>query len=122
MNITLGIILILTGFGMAFFWISHIAAGNLKQGIKTVEGENYIVFHITAELLTAVICVAAGFGLALGCGWGKPMGLLACGMLAYTGINSLAWIKNVKAIKILFSAIFIISAVGGGYLLASYMG
>ena len=82
-------------------------------------GENYIILHITAELLTAVISLAAGLALALGFNWGLPVGIFACGMLAYTGINSLAWTRNTKATYIIFVMVFIISVAGGVYLLVS---
>ena len=47
------------------------------------------------------------------------LGIFACGMLAYTGVNSLAWIKNTKATYMIFGVVFIISLAGGAYLLVS---
>jgi hypothetical protein len=121
MDLALGILLMLAGIGMAFFWLSFVLTGGLSQGIRTMAGENYIILHITAELLTSVICLAGGLALAIGFGWGLPVGIFACGMLAYTGINSLAWIKNTKAISLVFLTVFLISIVGGIYLLTSHL-
>jgi hypothetical protein len=120
-DLALGILLMLSGIGMAFFWLSFMFTGGLSQGIRTMAGENYIILHITAEILTSVICLAGGLALALGFGWGLPVGIFACGMLAYTGINSLAWIKNTRAISLVFVTVFIISIAGGVYLLISYL-
>jgi hypothetical protein len=121
MDTALGILIIIIGIGMVFFWLSFIFNGGLPQGMKTMTGENYIVLHITAELLTAVICLAGGLALVSGLNWGLPVGIFACGMLAYTGINSLAWIKNTKAISLIFITAFIVSVIGGIYLLVSYL-
>jgi len=116
-----GVLLMLVGVGMAFFWFSYILKGGVSEGTHTLAGENYITLHITAELLTAVLCLSGGLALALDLGWGLPVGLFACGMLAYTGINSLAWIKNTRAISIVFIAAFLVSVSIGAYLLVLYL-
>jgi len=47
-----------------------------------------IIFHITAELTTAIALISGGAGLLAGWEWGVPIYLIAIGMLFYTAIVS----------------------------------
>lgn len=45
-------------------------------------------FHLLAEAATALLLIAAGIGLLRRYSWGRPIGLVANGMLVYTVIVS----------------------------------
>jgi hypothetical protein len=47
-----------------------------------------IWFHLVAEFVTAIALIAGGLGLLLAAGWGRPLYLVAMGMLLYTVIVS----------------------------------
>ena len=91
MSLAIGILLVILGLGMILFWVLHMAAGKLSQGIRTLESGGYIAFHITAELITGILCILGGLALMLTLKYGVSVALFASGMLAYTGVNSLAW-------------------------------
>lgn len=114
MQIAVGLLLGIMGAGMAFFWASFLSAGKLNRGWRTTDGENYIVWHIAAELLTASACLISGVALVLDLEWGTPLGLIASGLLAYASINSLAWTKNsrlITSIMVTGATIAVLSAV-----------
>ncbi len=70
---------------MAVQWIFFLAAGQVPE----FETEPVaITFHLTAELLTAVVLIAAGVGLLRQARHAKAVYLAALGMLSYTVINS----------------------------------
>ena len=104
MNTALGILLAIVGAGMIGFWTVHILKGGLPQGIRTLESGGFIAFHITAEVLTGVLCLISGILLATSLSRGITVALLACGMLLYTSINSLAWkeVKNKPVVSVMF--------------------
>jgi hypothetical protein len=39
MRIAVGLLLAFMGAGMAFFWLSYLAAGKLNRGWRTIDGE-----------------------------------------------------------------------------------
>jgi hypothetical protein len=45
-------------------------------------------FHLAAEPATALTLITAGMALLLGASWGRPLYLIAAGMLFYTAIVS----------------------------------
>ena len=120
MNITTGILLTIVGLGIIGFWVLHIIKGGLTQGIRTLESGGYIAFHISAELLTGILCALSGITLALSLEWPPPVALLASGMLLYTSINSLAWreVKNNPKLSLLFVIPALIAIFSIIYLLA----
>jgi hypothetical protein len=120
MSLAVGILLIIVGLGMILFWARHMATGGLPQGIQTLESGGYIAFHITAELTTGTLCILGGVGLALAVSCGAPVALFASGMLAYTGVNSLAWkeVKNRPALSAMFIVPTLIAIISGVYLIA----
>lgn len=93
---------------MTGFWVIHLIKGGLPDGIRSLENGGFLAFHITAELLTAVFCIAGGTGLITDSPWGIPVALAAGGMLLYTSINSLAWSEVRKTPKL--SVMFIVPA------------
>ena len=104
MYLTISILLAIVGLGIIGFWLLHIFKGGLPQGIRTLESGGYIAFHISAELITGVLCTLSGIALALGVKWASMTALLAVGMLLYTSINSLSWkeVRNRPVLSVIF--------------------
>ena len=76
---------ILVGIGMIGQW-SFLY---LSKQIPELETERIrILFHIAAELLTALGLIVGGIGLLVNSAWGVPVYLVASGMLLYTAIVS----------------------------------
>jgi hypothetical protein len=119
MDLAIGILLTIVGLGMIGFWVRHIASGGMPQGIRTLESDGFIAFHITVELLTGILCMVGGLAVALAAGWGLPVGLFASGMLAYTGINSLAWkeVRSKPVLSLMFIVPTVIAVMSGVYLI-----
>ena len=122
MDSVIGMLLMIVGIGMITFWVLHIMSGKMTQGIMTLENGGFIAFHITAELITGIFCILGGLGVALSWNSGYFIPVFACGMLAYTSLNSLAWseIRN----KPVLSAMFIVPlliAIGSGIYLTRYL-
>jgi len=70
---------------MVIQWGFFLAIGAVPE----LETEPYrIGFHLAAEFATAVSLFTGGLGLLRGKSWGRPFGLFAAGMLAYTSIVS----------------------------------
>jgi hypothetical protein len=104
---------------MIGFWAVHILKGGLPRGIRTLESGGYISFHITAELLTGILCLIGGIALTFESSWGMPVALFSSGMLLYTSINSLAWkeVRNKPVLSLMFIFPAIISIMSIVYLL-----
>ena len=123
MDLAIGILLTVVGLGMIGFWVHHIASGGIPQGIRTLESEGFIAFHITVELLTGILCMVGGLAVALALGWRLPVGLFASGMLAYTGINSLAWkeVRSKPELSLMFIVPTVIAVMSGVYLIIALL-
>jgi hypothetical protein len=123
MDLAIGILLTIVGLGMIGFWVRHIASGGMPQGIRTLESDGFIAFHITIELLTGILCMVGGLSVALNSGWGLPVGLFASGMLAYTGINSLAWkeVRSRPVLSLMFIVPTLIAVMSGVYLIIALL-
>jgi hypothetical protein len=80
-----------TGAGIIRYWVSWLRKGNLKEGLRTVEGDSYIALHVAAEVLAGLLSVVAAIGLATGRTWATIVGAFALGMVAYSTINALGW-------------------------------
>ncbi len=118
MDIVIGALLMIVGIGMIAFWTLHVSSGKMTQGIKTLENGGFIAFHITAELITGFICIIGGLGVALSWNAGYFIPVFACGMLAYTSLNSLAWneIRNKPALSAMFIVPLLIAIASSIYL------
>jgi len=79
----------LTGAGIVRYWVRWLRQGNLKDGVRTVEGDSYIALHVAAEALAGVVSIVAAIGLVTGRGWATVAGAFALGMVAYSTINAL---------------------------------
>lgn len=77
---------IATGVAIAGLWAMLLATGQVPE---LTEGRRDILFHIGAELLTALLLVAAGIAvLTVGTQVATVLAALAAGSLLYTTINS----------------------------------
>ena len=123
MDLAVGILLTVVGLGMIGFWVRHIASGGMPRGIRTLESDGFIAFHITVELLTGILCMVGGLAVALNSGWGLPVGLFASGMLAYAGINSLAWkeVRRKPVLSLMFIVPTVIAVMSGVYLIIALL-
>jgi len=86
-----GVFLLAVGLFILGWWGNFVLAGNMPQGIFTVEKGSYLALHVGAEALTALVAVAGGIGLLRGRLWGVTLGLVSLGGLLYAAINSLAF-------------------------------
>jgi len=80
-----------TGAGIVRYWVRWLRQGNLKEGVRTVEGESYIALHVAAEALAGVASIVAAIALVTGRAWATIAGAFALGMVAYSTINALGW-------------------------------
>ena len=77
---------IVVGLAIAGLWASLLLTRQVPQ---IAEGRRDILFHLGAELLTAVLLVVAGGAVLLAGGQGATvLAALAGGALLYTTINS----------------------------------
>ena len=94
-----GIILALLGLSMLGFWGMWLAQGNLIDGFKTVENNNYIVFHILAESIAGIAALRAAVGLFMRWQSGRRFVYIAGGMVIYSTINSLGdSVRNIPSL------------------------
>lgn len=78
-----------------------------------------IAFHLVAELLTALVLLAAGAGLLLRWRWALPTALVGFGMLLYTVINSAGFFaqQEVWALVLMFALLLVLTMISIGRLL-----
>jgi hypothetical protein len=76
---------------MMRYWLGWLRRGNLKQGLRTVEGDSYVALHVAAEVLMGLASVVAAIGLVTGRAWASIAAAFALGMVAYSTINALGW-------------------------------
>lgn len=86
-----GVLLALLGAGVIGFWVVATAGGQFADGLATVAGENYLAFHVAAELLMGALALAAGLTLWLRWRGARSLALLSAGALIYSTINSMGY-------------------------------
>jgi hypothetical protein len=84
MNVV-GIFGILVGILMIAQWTLSLAT---KQVPEIHTEPIRIRLHLTAEFVTAAVLIVSGIGLLTGGAYGRPLYLVAAGMLIYTVIQS----------------------------------
>ena len=84
------LLMVALGSVVLLMWIVFVASGVLEDGIRTVENDQYLAFHIAAECLMGAALIAAGAGLLRTAWWAMPVAFVALGMTIYSTINSLA--------------------------------
>ncbi len=109
----LAVFLIFAGLGIIAYWILWILTGGLTDGLRTIENGDYIVFHIAAEVITAVTAFTGGV-LWLSEHKRAPVFVLfGLGMLTYTGLNSMAWgVANDPVLSVFFCLVFVVGLIG----------
>jgi hypothetical protein len=70
----------LMGITILGMWTMLLATG---QAPELATAPLRFTFHLVAELLTAVVCIVAGYGVFSGRAWGVPAYLVAGGLLLY---------------------------------------
>jgi len=90
-SMVVGLFLVAAGLSAIGYWANFVLAGNMPDGLWTVENNTYIAFHIGAEGVTALLAVFGGLGLLRRRPWGAAVGLVALGGLLYSTVNSLAF-------------------------------
>jgi hypothetical protein len=80
-----------TGAGIIRYWVGWLRKGNLKEGLRTVEGDSYVALHVAAEVLAGLASVVAAIGLVTGRAWATIAAAFALGMVVYSTINALGW-------------------------------
>lgn len=86
----------------------------LTDQIPELKTEPYrIAFHITGELLTAVLLIMAGVAVLTSLSWALPVYLVAIGMLIYTVIVSPGYFaqKRQWAWVVMFAVLLILAVV-----------
>jgi len=102
-DLTVSVLLAILGVGMLGFWATWLAQGDLRGGIATIENNQFIVFHVTAEAIAALLALVGAAGLWLRRTWGRAVSCVAGGMVVYATINSLAYsVKNDPALTPIF--------------------
>jgi hypothetical protein len=76
---------IIVGVGMIGQWMMSYFS---KQIVELKTEPIRILFHIVAEMVTALCLIIGGIGLLLNLTWGIPVFLVGMGMLFYTSIVS----------------------------------
>ena len=102
---------LIVGVGMIGQW----SFSYLSKQIPELKTEPIrILFHIAAEMATAIALIIAGVGLLTGRGWGSSLYLIAAGMLLYTCIVSPGYFaQQGQWYWVLIFAVIIILAVMG---------
>ena len=101
---------IVVGAGMAGFWIVVVLAGQVPE---LDVGQRDILFHLTAELLTAAVLVTAGLMLLRGVSTrARTLSAFALGALLYTAINSPGYYADLGewAMVAMFAALAVTTA------------
>lgn len=110
---------LLLGLSMLGYWVIQLSGDLLKDGASTVIGDRLIVWHIIAEMLTGLLAIIAAFQILGHNPLGLRIGLFTCGLLFYTGLNSIGWgILHDPGLLVLF----IISALGAVFGFFNLMG
>jgi peptidoglycan/LPS O-acetylase OafA/YrhL len=71
-------------------WAAFIAGGVLDQGLRTVENNQYLIFHLAAETVMGALLILGGAGLLRRSSWAYTVAFLGLGMTVYSTINSLS--------------------------------
>ncbi len=113
------VFLLLLGLSILGYWLIQLSSGFLAQGTATVKGESLVIWHIIAEMLTGLLAIITAFLILAHNPLGLRLGLFTCGMLLYTGLNSIGWgILHDPGLLVLF----VISTVGALFGFLSLIG
>ena len=82
---------LLVGLSMCGYWATQLSGSYLADGVATKIRESYIVWHVIAEIATGVLALISAFLMLSNNPLGLRLGLFTCGLLLYTGLNSIGW-------------------------------
>ncbi|MCD6161953.1 MAG: hypothetical protein J7K40_06020 [candidate division Zixibacteria bacterium] len=83
--------LMLIGFIIGGYWVIQLSGSFLFHSSGTIRNSNYIIWHIIAELITSILSIIAAYLVLIRHPLGKRLAMFTCGMLLYTGLNSIGW-------------------------------
>jgi hypothetical protein len=83
-----GAFAIVVGIAMLAIWAYLLATGDTESLETTALGA---ALHIAGELVTAIVLIAAGWGLIAAKPWSERAFILANGMLLIAVIHAVAW-------------------------------
>ena len=105
-----GIFSSLVGSSVVILWVILLYTEQVPElATESVE----IYFHITAELIMAILLIISGIGIIIGCSWSIRMFTFSSGFLVYSIINSSGYyIENENSLMlIIFSIILVINLI-----------
>lgn len=100
---------VLIGISIIGLWVMLYVTGSIPE----LETEPIsIYFHLVAEVLMGLLMVISGIALIIKKRWGKPLYLLANGLVIYSVINSSGYYANMGnwSMVVMFGIIFILSS------------
>ena len=113
--------LILIGFSMCGYWAIQLSSGFLFLGLSSIRNDSYIIWHVVAEVLTGILALFSAYLVLIRHPIGWRLAMFACGMLLYTGINSIGWgILHDTGLLVLFIFCSIGALFGLIYLIGRY--
>lgn len=83
--------LMIIGFLICGYWVTQLSGGFLFRGLGTIRNSNYIIWHIIAEFITGILSIISAYLVLSRHPLGKRLAMFTCGMLLYTGLNSIGW-------------------------------
>jgi hypothetical protein len=107
---------ILVGIAIIGYWVFFL----VKKLVPELETEPIrILFHVAAELVTAIVLLAGGWGLLTKSSWGAQVYLVSMGMLLYTVIESPGYFaqKRVWLMVGVFAVVLVLSLISLGLVL-----
>jgi hypothetical protein len=112
------VVALLVGLLMIGQWLFFLIAGEVPE-LQSAPVE--IVFHLVAELLTALALIIAGAGLLKKRRWSPRLALVAFGMLLYTVIVSAGYFAQLAQwpLVIMFGVLLLLGLLSVSRLLAS---
>jgi hypothetical protein len=107
---------VVVGVGMIAQWIFSLIT---RQVPELKDEPLRIIFHLIAELSTAIILILAGAALLGKSLVGYPLSLIGAGMLLYTVINSSGYFAHKRqwGIVAIFAILLIITAISSSQLI-----
>jgi|GEM_PF-4429020 len=85
-----GVLVALVGLGMIGFWSMQVTVeGIMKDGLLSEEGNAYLIFHVSAEMLAGLVALIGGIGVLMTRRPGTA--LVGGGGVLYAALNSAGW-------------------------------
>lgn len=99
-----GVYGVVVGISIIGLWAMLLAQGQVPE---LITAPATIYFHITAELVMAVLMLISGLGLFLGKSWSQKLFTLSSGLVVYSVINSSGYYaqKGNSAMVFMFMAL-----------------